>query len=346
MKAKLMIVAFLLAIPLAAPVAAQNGGMNRMDRLREAVDKTQDVIAEAKEAVSESGSERARNQLAVAIRLQNTAMEMMRSGAVFDDAFVMQVGKYTLNARSKAQRAIAITRQAEENEDYVRGRLERTDELIRRAEEESDNDTPPGLKVLMDTARDQQERARELFRNRRLKGSLQLTLQTERSLIRAMEQLGTHVRAQKRYQAQLDRFIQLREQLEAGSEAERAETGNQLKEAEMLRAQAEKLAGQERFGRAEKIMTQAVEALSRQAERLREPAKIKAALENLTREMERIQERVENSGAPGLREQYRNARQHVDKASDMYAQNNYEAAAAQIQAARQLMHRIARALGE
>lgn len=346
MKAKLMIVVFLLALPLAAPVAAQHGGMTGMDRLREAIDKTQDVIAEAREAVSESGSERARNQLAMAIRLQNSATEMMRSSSVFDEALIMQIGKYTLNARRKAQRAIAITRQAEENEDYVRGRLERTDELIGQANEEIDSEMPPGLKVLIDTARDQQERARELFRNRRLKASLQLTLQTERSLIRAMEQQGTHVRAQKRYQAQLDRYIQLRELLEAGDEAERAEIRNQLKEAEMLHGQAEKLAEQERYGRAEKVMTQAVEALSRQVGRLREPARIKAALENLTREMERIQERVQRSDAPGIREQYRNARQHITKATQMYAQNNFEAAAAQIQAARLLMQRIARALGE
>lgn len=346
MNAKLMIVIFLLALPLAAPVAAQHGGMNDMDQLRATVDKTQDVIAEAKEAVSESGSERARNQLAMAIRLQNAAMEMMRSGAVFSQTFAMQVGKYTLNARSRAQRAIAITRQSEENEDYVRGRLERTDDLIRQAEEEVDNQIPPGLKVLIDSARDQQERARELFRNRRLKASLQLTLQTERSLIRAMEQQGTHVRAQKRYQAQIDRYIQLREQIEANGDADLPETVGLLKNAETFRVQAEKLADQERYGRADKIMTQAVEVLAREAERLREPAKIKAALENLTGEMERVKERVENSNASGIREEYQNARQHVKKATELYAQNNYEAAAAQIQAARQLMQRIARALGE
>ncbi len=346
MNAKLMIVIFLLALPLAAPVAAQHGGMSDMDQLRAAIDKTQDIIAEAKEAVSESGSERARNQLAMAIRLQSAATEMMRSGSVFNPTFAMQVGKYTLNARRRAQRAIAITRQADENEDYVRGRLERTDELIRQAEEEIGSDMPPGLKVLIDTARDQQERARELFRNRRLKASLQLTLQTDRSLIRAMEQQGTHVRAQKRYQAQVDRYLQLREQIGASGDADRPEIGDRMKNAETLREQAEKLAGEERYGRADKMMTQAVEILSREAERLREPAKIKAALENLTREMERIQERVEQSDAAGIREQYRNARQHVNRASELYAQNDYEAAAAQIQAAHQLMQRIARALGE
>jgi len=346
MNGKLLMITFLLALPLAAPVAAQHGGMSGMDRLQETVTGTQDIIEEAKEAVSESGSERARNQLVMAIRLQTLAMEMMRSGSVFNETFEFQVRRYTMNARFKAQRAIAITRQADENEDYVRGRLERTDEMIRQAEDEIDGNLPPGLKVLLDTARDQQVRARELFRNRRLKASLQLTLQTERSLIRAMEQQGTHVRAQKRYRAQLDRYLQLREQLEAAGDGDHPETGNQLKEAEMLRQQAEKLANQERYGRADKMMTQAVDALARQAERLREPAKIKAALENLTREMERIQERVDNSDAPGIREQYRNARQHVTKASELYAQDNYEAAAAQIQAARQLMQRIARALGE
>jgi hypothetical protein len=344
MKAKLMTVVFLVAIAIAGPAAAQHGGL--MEQARDAIGKTQEIIEEAKEAVSESGSERAQNQLAMAIRLQSTAVRMVRSGTVFDEAFAMQVRKYTLNARSKAQRAIAITRQAEENEDYVRGRLERTDELIQEAIEEAGSETPPGLKVLLDTARDQQERAREFFRDRRLKASLQLTLQTERSLIRAMEQQGTHVRAQKRYQAQLDRYIQLREQLGAGEESDLAEIAGQLEKAEALRTQAEKLAEQDRYGRAEKIMTQAVEGLSREVERLREPAKIKAALESLNREMIQLRGRVENNGNTAMSEQYRNARQHLDKASEMYGQGNYETAAAQIQAARQLLHRIVRALGE
>lgn len=345
MNAKLMIVVLLLTLPLAAPVAAQYGD-NRMERLMETVGKTQDIIEEAKEAVSESGSERARNQLAMAIRLQKAAREMIESAVLFSDALGMQVGKYTLGARGRAQRAIAITQQAEENEDYVRGRLERTDELIRQAVEESGDEMPPGLKALIDTAKDQQERARELFRDRRLKASLQLTLQTERSLIRAMERQGTHVRAQKRYQAQLDRYIQLREQIGPGDETGHSEVGELVKNAEALREQAEKLAEQERYGRADKIISQAVESLSREAERLREPAKIKAALDNLGLEMERIRNRVASSNAPGIKEQFRNAEQHISKASDLYAQGNYEAAAAQLQAARQLMHRIARTLGE
>jgi hypothetical protein len=317
------------------------------ERLASEVGKTDDIIDRAREAVSESGSERARNQLVMAVRLQKMARDLLgRSFSEIDNALAMQIGKYTISARRKAQQAVAITRQAEENEDYVRRRLERTSDLIRRLWEELGDDAPPGIRVLLDTAEDQRERAEELFRNRRLRAALQLAMQVEKSLQQALEQQGGYQRAQKRYLAQAERYLSLQEQIQLAGPDDRPDIAGALINAEQLRVQAENLAAENRYGRADKTMTRAVEALTRAAERLREPAKIKAAQQRLEKEAERIRERLQATGNSQLLARYRNARQHLDKASEMYQQGDYKAAAAQLQAARQVLHGIMRVLGE
>ncbi len=345
MKARLLICIGLLAAILAGPVSAQYG--ENQERLRDEVGRTDMILERAREAVSESGSERARNQLIIAVRLQKMAKELLAMPMQdFTQTRALQIGKYTASARQRAQQAVAITRQAEENEDYVRRRMERSEELIRKLREVAGDEMPPGLRMLLETSVDQQERARELFRNRRLRAALQLTMQVERSLQQAIDQRGGHWRAQKRYEAQVERYLSLQEQVQVGGPDDSPEIIDALRKAEQFRQQAQNEAGENRYGRAEKTMMRAVEALTRAAERLREPAKIEAALKYLTEEAERIRERIQMSGDPDVQARYRNARQHLEKASEMYKQREYEAAAAQLQAARQVLHGIMEAVGD
>jgi len=344
MKARIMICIGILAAVSVGPAFAQWGNH---ERLADEVGKTDEIIERAGEAVLKSGSERARNQLVMAMRLQKMARELLAMPANdFTETRALQIGKYTVGARRKAQQAVAITRQAEENEDYVRRRMERTNDLIRQLREEIDDTVPPGIRALLDSAEDQQERAEELFRNRRLRVALQLTMQVEKSLQQALEQRGSHQRARKRYQAQVERYLSLQEQIQLAGPDDRPEIMIALESAEQLLMQAENLIGENRYGRAEKTMMRAVETLTRAAERLREPAKIETALRHLSEEADRVRERVWTHGDARIQAQYQNARQHLDKASEMYRRGDYEAAAAQLQAARQVLHRIMRALGE
>jgi hypothetical protein len=343
MKTKITII-FILALCLSSAVLAQYS--QDRARLRSALEKTDEVLTRAREAVFESGSERAKNQLEIAARLQNMARSMYDAAVFNDEEQILRSAKYTLSAREKAQRAIAITRQAEENEDYVRRRLEKTDELIRRLEDEAGNEVPAGLRSLLDSARDKQQRAVELFRNRRLKASLQLTLQVEKSLKKVAEQVGGYRRAMNRYQAQVDRYFSLRERIELSGYGDRPEIMNGLKNAERFQNRAEDYALEGRYGKAEREMSQAVETLSRLAEDLREPAKIKSALEGLTHQMEVIGEKINQYGDESDRRQYQNAAEHLEKARAAYGDSDFEGAAAQLQAARQLLARLAEKLGK
>ena len=344
MRIRLMLPMLLLSIWAVTTVGAQD---EPRERLEAVIDKTDEIIQQAQETVAESGSERARNQLAMAIRLQGMARGII-TNLLYDlnETRIIQISKYTMSARIKAQRAIAIIRQEEENEDYVRRRLEKTDQIIRQVNDEFRESSSPALRLLLDTAEEQQQRAMELFRNRRLKAALQVTIQTEKSLSQALERRDGLTRAQSRFETQMDRYLALRERIETDGDGGSPTIAENLRNAETLRAQADDLAAESQYARAEKVMAEAVEMLSRVAEQVREPAKIKAALDDLRAEADRIKEQVETHTRREIQEQFRTMLEHLEKAGQFYDRGDYDAAAAQLQAARQFLSRVKRALGE
>lgn len=318
-----------------------------MDRLRTALDRTDEIIQRANEAVLESGSERAQYILNMAFRLQKMARDMVGTIDVSNfEVYAFRAGQYTVNAREKAQRAIAITRQAEENEDFVRGRLERTDNLIRRLEEKAGDKPSRGLAFLLDSAREKQERAAELFRNRRLRAALQLTLQAEKTLREVADQSGNLFNSERRYQSLLDRYLTLREQIELGRSDDQYGQIAQTNNGEQLKIRAEEFAAQNEFSRAEETMQEAVEILSRIAESLREPGKIKSAIDDLQNRADRLKNRISAEGDREVQVQYENLRGHLQKAAVFYERGDLDEAAAQLQATRQILTRIEQKLGD
>lgn len=346
MKTKLMLAIFLTLCLSAATVLAQQWG--DPNRLRNALEKTEELIVRAREVVQESGSERARNQLEMAVRLQKMARDMYgRFGILDETEWAMKSGKYTLSSREKAQRAIAITRQAAENEDYVRRRLEKTDDIIRRIEDRAGDDAPRGLRLMLDTAREKQQRAVEFFRNRRLKASLQITLQVEKSLKEAAEKAGNYRKAERRYQAQLDRYFTLRERIELGGYQDRPDVSRALENAERLHVKAgEAVSRNDNYGRAENTLQKAVKILTRVMENIREPMKVKAAIEDMEKVAEQVRAQVMQFGDEEIRRQYQNALEHMNKAKAMYSQGRYEESAVQVRAAHQIMNRVAKIVEE
>jgi len=316
-------------------------------RLNTALDRTDEIIQRAKDAVSESGSERAQNLLEMALRLQKLARDI--TGTIDNnnlEVYALRAGQCTINAREKAQRAIAVTRQAEENDDYVRGRLERTDDLIRRVGEKVGDSLPRGLSLLLDTSREKQERALELYRNRRLRAALQLTLQTERTLKEAASQAGSLFKSERRYQSHVDRYFTLWEQIEPTERSDQPGMPAQLDRAEQLKRQAEEFAAKNEYGEAEETMLKAVEILSLVAEGLREPGKIKSAIDDLQQQADRLEERLAAKSDRELQNQYQNAREHLQKAAVSYKRGELDDAAAHLQAARQVLTRIEQMLGD
>jgi len=351
MKPKLMIL-FLMLIPAiltTGQARAQGTGDQERERLRGAIIQTDEIIERAKEVVAESGSERASIILKSAIRLQEMSYATYEEALMrFDTVYVQFVqlsNRQTIEARIKAQQAIAITRQAGENENYVRGKLEQTEEMIRRMEGGGGEAASLHLRQALEAVREKQTRAIELFRNRRLKAALQLALQVEKSLEEARRQAGQTDQAQQRYLTLSERYRTIQDQLQATITAA-AESGQLLENAERLRAEAEDYYTRSEYRQAEQAMQKAQEILQRLSEDLRNPARIETALGQIEKQMERFRDLVQAEDNPHVQNQYEDAHRHLVKARQFYQNGQYGAAAAQLQAARQIMQQITEQVGE
>ena len=331
---------FLLAVIMISSNLVQAQGHDR-ETLRNAMDRTNDVIQQAMEIVGRSNSERAKALLNTAISLQKRAYSLAETSFNVDSTFkALQAAKYTLSAREKAQQSIVVARQSVENEDYIRMRLERTNELLERAEEKVGPDAPENIKLLMDSAREKQQQAMELFRNRRFKMSLQLTMQVEKSLERMIDEAGGYLKAKQRFESLQERYYTLKDRIESSQYNNRNQIQRQMDRADKIRQEAESMAAEKAYIRAEAAMQNAVKILLKIAEQIREPGKIKQALENLTRQSSLLEDRVNESGDRHLERMFQSANEHLAKASSYYQESSYEAATTQLQAARQLINQI------
>jgi tetratricopeptide (TPR) repeat protein len=341
MENKLTIFLFLGIFLLAG--TASFAQQDAFQRFSSELERTDQVLQKAREAVVESGSERAKNLLLIGLKLQYTAKRFAHD---FTPMTMDQGLKYTISAREKAQRAIAITRQADENEAFVTRRLEKTNDMIRQVDARMGGDTPANIRLMLDSAREKQKRAMEFLRNGRLKAALQMTMQAEKTLHKIVEMISGFANTQKKYQVLTDRYYGLKERLDFQSYESQSGIPDQLAKAEILRGEAESLVLENEYGKAAKAMQKSVEILSRIAEKVREPAKIETALANLNRKVEKIKEKVNTLGDEPASKLYSDIIEHLSKGSSLFIMGNYDAAAAQIQAARQLLSKLSLRLGE
>lgn len=322
-------------------MTATASAQNSQQTLRNELERTDRVITEAKEIVPESGSLRARDLLLAAIALQNRAYTLANNAGM-DQTMTRASGKYTSNAREKAQRAIAIVRQSGENEDYVRRRLERTESMIARIEEKVGPEAPEKILLLLNSAREKQNRARELFRNRRMKMSLQLTLQSQKSIERLRESVGGYIDARRQYEMLQQRYYSLMGNIELAGLDDHPQIIEGRTRSEKYLKEAEMLAEEGHYRRSSKAMQNAVKYYSRAAESIREPEKVKRVLERLKGKAEILGEKIETSSYHVAKQLYQNARKHLEKAARFYNERKYDAAAAQLQAAAQILNRVAK----
>ena len=120
----------------------------------------------------------------------------------------------------------------------------------------------------------------------------------------------------------------------------------QLERAEQLRLQAAEAAETKNYGQAANIMRQSVRTLAEEAERMKEPQRLRNRYEYMNSQVEQIKERVQNSGDENLLRLFNAAQQHLQKAQMNYQNDDFEGAAIQLQAANQNMIQVMRFLGD
>jgi hemoglobin-like flavoprotein len=333
-------VILLLAGPAMAQ-GSQNGPSGQIDNLRMEMERTDQVIEQARQAVQESRSETGQIALDQAKAVQTQAWEQFRKGNAYGYG---QAAKLTVVARELAQKAIAASRMGsptEENEDIVLRKLERVRQLLDRAREEIAGTDNSRVRTLYQSARDNLDQAWEFYRASQYRPAVKLCNQVEN----AVRKMLAAAQQQKRGESQFERRAEqvqsrLEKQLQQMSDCG-SENGQKLfEQAREMYRKALQMADQNNPGAAQKQLQQARRLANQANEECRNGDALQQRLQTMTQKFERLQQQVEQNDDLGQRlmNQIREQLQIAEK--EMVAHHN-EGASAAIKAAQLFMNQLA-----
>lgn len=225
----------LAVIMLGTPVSAQNGPNG--DVVRQELERTDELIQQAREVVLSSNSVIAAQALDQAVALQTQAWDEF-SGRRYGQAYA-----FTKKARDRAALAVSNSRQTEQLEGVVQAKLEQAGDLLQRAHDAlAGNAVDNNLGALFDNARNNLDRAWEFFRGRSYRPALKLAEQVEQAAQKLMDlaQEGQRLDADyHRWAENVDRLLDYARDL--GTTCDSRAGHVYLEQAEKARAAAESL---------------------------------------------------------------------------------------------------------
>ena len=357
-----MIFALIMGLLLPVIVSAQN-----VDRARnkfqqeywqtnQVINRAQNVIGEANRyhhlelvRLAVNASEK---MLTQAKQLQEQAREQLNA----NDLAHIQIGNNrTTRARDMAWDAInvikkasdKIVRQADENENLVLRQLEKADQLIDRIKSNlRPEDAGNRMTALFDSARENQRRAWEMFRNGNLRPALKLSNQAEKSLHKIEELFQAENTVQNRIHNQLRRLeMQLTQTGERLQSCESEEAGELMTQAENAYREAVAFAAQNQQEQAEQAYKNAQKFMRKASSLCSDQDLLENRIRLMNRELERLAEMIGSDGDPAVRQLMDNAREHLRKATGLCEKGDKEACAANIKAAQIKIQKAKRIAG-
>jgi hypothetical protein len=343
MKRNKLLYIMLFILLLGMTISAYGQGQGQIvERLRVQLERTDQMIERAAEAVRATNSAIALQPLENAKSLQEMAWTSFRAGTVegYTAAAVQ-----TRQALELAKKALSNARASQESDDSVQRRLERAAEFVERARElvgQSGNDT---MRELLASLQQNLQRAWEFYRQGDLRPAVKLANQVEIAARKIINMAGSDVRAQNTFEqrrsAAGERMERAREVL---SECQ-SQTG--LRFLEQARAAFElsvQLARENQHDAALQALQNANKLASRAIEECGGAGMLQRRYDRLRTELDRLTEMVdpgnENAGRliESAREQLELARRHLNA-------NDAEAATAALRAAQLTLNQLQRKLG-
>jgi len=233
---KLHIVLTILAtlVLLCSQTFAQ-GGQN-IDRVRQELERTDELIQQAREIVLGSNSAVASQALDRAVALQDQAWGDFH-GQRYGQAYVL-----TMKARGQVTLAASNSRQTEQLEGVVQAKLEKAGELLQRAHDALSGYPGDNLGALFDNARTNLDRAWEFFRGRSYRPALKLAEQVDQAARKLLDLAQEARRLDSEYgrwTENIDRLLEYVRELVADCESRAGRT--YLEQAEQARSSAASL---------------------------------------------------------------------------------------------------------
>lgn len=332
----LLILAVLLM--LALPALAQGPSNDQavrlereLERTDQALDRIADAVAQANVPLAELAFEQARD-------FQARAWEAFR-----DDRLVVAAA-LTKQARERGKVALSLSRQVEQYEGAVVRRLERASEILDRVADVLAGSDRPVLQNLYDNTRSNLERAWEFYRAKQYKPALKLADQVDQAARKLMQAAGLSQMADASYERRREAvgdFIGNAGDITAGCES--IEARQQLERARQMFELADDLNGNGQSGQALETLKRAREAAMQAVRECQGSDQLEKRYQRLLDESERLAEQAD--GNEPVREMLRKTREQLIIAREHIQNNNPEAAAAALQAARLTMQQARRMLG-
>ena len=321
-----------IGIPLLVVTAAEAQVKESVER---ELEKTDVVIQRAKEAVSESRNPKAENLLEMAVGLQEKAKN------AFHAIRYRLAVTLTLSARKKAYEAIGYTKKDEENENLVLKAIERTDQIISKAKEAASGLENRRGFSLLEGAVSNQQKAKEFFKEHKLKMALKFTLKAremaQKLLDLANGERGLDRLAQKELEI-IDRLIEKASVIIRESQNPKAE--QLLNQAENLLSKARDMSNQRKYKQATKDSKKA-RGLIQKALRLVEEDITPQMVENAIQQNERLIDKLEKKMKTGINLEavntFEEGLSHQSKANEYYNYGKFKAALAEAKVAKILL---------
>lgn len=338
---KKLVISFFLLLIIAVPqndAFSQQGDL--VDKLEAELVRTDEIIERANEVVQTSNSSTARLALEYAIKLQDNSKREFHMGQGHYKSSL----ELTIRARVRAQEAINAARLTSQSESVTLRKLEKAEELMDRVNQALIENPDNSVAGVYRSARDNLDKAWELYRSNQMQGALKLADQVERSLlklIRMSNQINNDI---KNYE---HRSEILREALERAkeiiNECDSKNAFRLLEQAWGKFRNAELMASETKYQAALKNLQLAREFSSRAASLCQNTDALERRYQHLNEQTDQLAEQIDSSHEIAnnllnqIRKQLELARQNLDN-------NNSESATAAIKAAQLSYDQLKRAL--
>ncbi|MDH3890949.1 MAG: hypothetical protein OEV49_07670 [candidate division Zixibacteria bacterium] len=201
----LTILGLLIIVAGSVPAQTTDDRGSLTDALRAELERTDQLIERAKEAVQASQSPVARLNLEAAIDLQSQAWR------AYENEYPRLALRLTKQARERAKKAIATGRMSEQSQHVVLTKLERTAEMLERARNQLIDQSDSHYLAILQSAQDNLDKAWEFYRLGQFRAALMLANQAEKALDKLVRSSNRDLRNRLNFERRADAAQQLLE---------------------------------------------------------------------------------------------------------------------------------------
>ena len=315
--------------------------------VRSYLERTDELIENGKSIITDAGSRNAAQMLEQAEHMQKNAWD------AYNRHQWRQALMFSERARDEVYRGLGNIRQSEDNESEVERQLDRTDNVLRDAQDRLGVAPRMGPRRRLEMASNMQRRAWDLYHERRLRPSLQLTLQARQMVLRLADDVAGSGPADGIGQQDIEvRLERLREAIDRVSDrvnaTNNAEAQQNVEAAKAALDDAQRAYDSGDYRAADKSLITARRHLEHAMQTVVQNIQTGEISTLIAAAQERwnlAEQSVNDSGDDQLREWLRQAAENLDRARAALSEGNNQRALVQTRRAIEFLDRIYDDLG-